>query len=219
MASVDRFVFLDDVQLSRQSWQTRNRIIVSGKAHFLIAHTRNTQLIQTIAETTLFDSHRWRKKMATLLRHEYSRHIFFSDLLMLIEHIENGSEIFLVDLNISIINFCTLKLGIDTWRTRSSALSIDGVDRTTRLIEICKSLECDTYLSPSGSSDYLADDDFSGKSSIKLEFFEDRPPAYHQRGTDSFLSHLSIIDLVANCGWSGSGKYIQGTWLPKESRI
>jgi len=31
MSKVDKFIFLDDVQYSKNSWQSRNQILINGK--------------------------------------------------------------------------------------------------------------------------------------------------------------------------------------------
>lgn len=217
MAMVDRFVFLDDVQLTRRSWQIRNRVLVGGLAHWISAPTRHQGRDQTIAETAIADDHNWRRKLSALLRQEYGRHPFFSELATLIAHIDKSTASNLADLNISIIAFCAQRFSITTPVSRSGEMSLIANQRTERLIEICKRLGCDIYLSPIGSAEYLAEDGFALLTDLKLEFFEEAPPRYSQHGVDEYISHLSVIDLIANLGWKGSGEYIRTPWSAKES--
>lgn len=212
IAMVDCFVYLDNVQLLRQSWQTRNRVLVRGAPHWLIAAIQHTGMHQTIAETRLVADRRWRRKMASLLRHEYGAHPHFTDLRHLVHSIENGEESCLADLNIAILDHCIEKLEISTRRVRSSELNLVSAQRTTRLIEICKSLDCNIYVSPIGASTYLAEDRFTEMTEMALEFFNDVPPSYPQVGAPTFVSHLSVIDLIANLGWAKARDYIKGPW-------
>lgn len=216
MALADQFVFLDDVQRVRQSWQTRNRVLNRGQIHWLIAPVEQGALAQTIAATQLVQGGPWRRKLGCLLRHGYGGHPFFSDLVELVELIENGREPRLAAYNIALIEFCAARLGIATPRQLSSTIAVDCEHRTQRLIEMCRRVGCDTYLSPSGAAEYLAADGFTDRCDMTLEFFDESPPPYAQRGATEFVSHLSLVDLIANLGWSGTRAYVNGSWLPKE---
>ena len=64
IAAVDTFVFLDDVQLERQSWQTRNRILLGGKEVLLSVPTQRVPLDTPIELIALADATRWRHRHA-----------------------------------------------------------------------------------------------------------------------------------------------------------
>lgn len=213
MRQVAVFVFLDDVQLSRQSWQTRNRVLVGGRVHWISASIKHAGLSQTIANTELMDTRRWRAKMGRLLRQTYVYHPFAADLQCLIDRIESGDERCLAELNIALIADTAERLGIRPACYRSAAMALRSTHRTERLIEICRTLHCDSYLAASGSSGYLEADGFRDRGDIGLAFARFEPPAYPQHGRQEFVSHLSIIDLVANLGWRGAAEYIDGPWL------
>jgi hypothetical protein len=213
MRQVAVFVFLDDVQLSRQSWQTRNRVLVGGRVHWISAPVKHAGLDQTIADTELVETGSWRAKMARLLRQGYARHPFVADLQHLIDRIEGGGEQCLADLNIALIVDCASRLGITPICHRSTAIGLTSTHRTERLIEICRTLRCDSYLAAAGSAGYLEADGFRDQSDIELAVACYEPPTYPQQGQRDFVSHLSIIDVVANLGWQGAAHYISGPWL------
>lgn len=212
MRQVAAFVFLDDVQLSRQSWQTRNRVLIGGRVHWLSAPIKHAGLDQTIAGTELMETPLWRAKMAGLLRQAYARHPFAADLQCLIDRIEAGGERCLAELNIALIADSAERLGIKPACYRSTAMALTSAHRTERLIEICRTLQCDSYLAVPGSAAYLEADGFRNRSDIALAFARFEPPAYPQQGGHDFVSHLSIIDLVANLGWQGAAQYIAEPW-------
>jgi hypothetical protein len=218
LESVDRFVFLDDVQLERQSWQTRNRVLQNGRVQWLIACIRHDSLEQTIEETRLAGDERWRRKLGSRLRHAYARHPHVRELQELIAMIESSPQENLAAFNIAIIRYCAERLGIATPTLRSSEMTLDTSQRTERLVEMCVQLGCDTYVSPIGSAAYLASDGFTRMADTRLEFFDAVPPCYPQRGSESFISHLSIIDVVANLGWEGAGAYVRAPWTIQEER-
>ena len=114
----------------------------------------------------------------------------------------------LAELNIRIIGELSRMLGATTALLRSSELGIGG-SRTERLINICDRLGCDEYISPVGSAGYLEGDEFVSKTSIRLSFNEFVPVPYPQLNAPAFVSHLSVLDILANLGWHGTASYIR----------
>ena len=75
------------------------------------------------------------------------------------------------------------------------------------------------YLSPRGAQDYMEQDDFAGSSGLPVGFQEYRPGAYPQKGAREFVSHLSVVDVVAQIGWAYASEYVrQSDWAPQEIR-
>lgn len=208
-SQADAFVFLDDVQLEKQSWQTRNRILLDGKAAWISVPLLHVGLEQKICEVEVFDRSLWRSKLLRKLSQTYARHPFRDAMLEGVNLLEGMSETRLADINIRLINgFCD-RLGIRPHFSRSSTLGISG-DRTDRLIRICEHFGCQEYLSPAGSADYLAQDRFTERTDIRLSFQKYEPEVYPQPRSEGFVSHLSVIDVVANLGWEGAARYVRG---------
>jgi hypothetical protein len=219
MLDVDQFVYLDDVNLSQgRSWQTRNRIIVSKKAQWLTAPVLRAGGPQRLKDVCLSPDPRWRRKIVQTFRLNYARHEFQADVEPALDIIEQGSDTNLVELNVRLIELFAKHLQIETPRVRSGDLNIGAADRTDRLIAICRKLDCGGYLSPRGSESYLEEDGFLERCDISLEFTDYRPPPYGQRGISDFVSHLSIVDVVANLGWRQAAQYIRANW-PSEGNV
>ncbi len=208
MAQADDFVFLDDVQLEKQSWQTRNRLIVNRQVSWVILPVQHIGLNQTIAETQVDDARRWRQKLTRTFALNYGKHPHYAEACEMINIIETHPGSGLAELNESVICHASTRLGLSARIHRASKLGADGV-RTKKLVELCKILDAEDYLSPVGSAEYLAEDRFSEKSSAKLRYQAYVPRAYPQRGHEIFHSHLSILDVVANLGWKGAKKYVE----------
>ena len=68
----------------------------------------------------------------------------------------------------------------------------------TKLLEICKALNADTYLSGELGHDYLNTKIFEDEK-IKIIFEKFEHPRYTQRFSD-FRANMSIIDLIFNEG-------------------
>jgi hypothetical protein len=212
MAQADDFVLLDDVQLEKQSWQTRNRLIIGGEVRWVIVPVRNTSLAQTIHNTEVLHGTHWREKLVRGFAINYGRHPYFSQAEAIIEVLLSSSAPFLADLNETVIRFVADRLGISPRLHSASRLAIEGV-RSARLVALCRHFHAEEYLSPTGSAEYLAQDEFERHAPSRLRFQTYAPAPYAQKGSKEFHSHLSIVDVVANLGWQGARNYVTDNQL------
>ena len=208
VAQANDFVFLDDVQFSHQSWQQRNRIVANGQPLVLsvpvLTSDRGPQLISAVR---VDESKNWRKKHVRTLQQAYAKHPFGKQAVDQVEGIIGGGSDLLMDINIALILAFCRALELTATFHRSSALAIAGA-RSERLLEICRLLHADTYLSPRGSQEYLEEDGVFAGSEVALRYQEFVPRPYPQRGVGEFISHMSIVDLVANAGFQGAREYV-----------
>jgi hypothetical protein len=208
ISDVDVFVFLDDVQFEHQSWQTRNRILVQGKPHFLVAPVRKAPLATPISQVQLATDGHWRTKHQRTLQAAYGRHPFARDLFDVVFPIlQDESNNGLASLNRTVIEAFSRNLGLDTEFRLASDLRCGG-SRSEHLLEICETLGCTDYLSPIGSREYLEEDGFALNPDVRLHFQEFAPSTYAQYGATTFVSHLSLVDVVAHMGWRASRSYV-----------
>ena len=98
----------------------------------------------------------------------------------------------------------------DVKRSFGSVRALDGVSFDIAKNSICGLLGATTYISPPGAREYLETDGFKEQAAIKLEFDEFPASAYPQQGACGFVSHLSVLDVVANIVWKGLARYIAG---------
>lgn len=201
------FVFLDDAQLQKNSWHNRNRILVNRSPFWITVPVKRKSLSQSINGSMIDKSKNWNQKHIKLLHHTYSKHPFSKEALEVCSVLEQGDFINLADLNIRLIKWFMHKLDIRTKIYLSSELSIEG-NRTERLVDILEDLKAKQYLSPVGAAEYLNLDGFEEQTEIALKFQDYSPKPYPQSRQDDFVSHLSIVDVVANIGWKAARQYI-----------
>jgi hypothetical protein len=89
-------------------------------------------------------------------------------------------------------------LGLERKVVLSSSLQVETEDPTLRLVDICKALDGDTYLSGRDGAKYM-DEDMFRSDRIQLVFQDFNHPDYPQC-YGPFEPNLSIIDLLFNCG-------------------
>jgi hypothetical protein len=196
----DVFVFLDDVQFERRSWQSRNRILTAEGERMLSVpvrkHAQDTRIdaIETADETG------WRAEHLTTIRHAYARRPGFAEGIAFLEETLVGGR--LVDLHAGLIEQAARRLGLQTQFVRASTLGCGG-KRSDHLLEICRATEAEEYLSPMGSADYIAADGAFAAASLPVRFNSFVEVAYDQ-GRPTFTPYLAFIDAVMNLGWDGT---------------
>lgn len=210
MTQVDLFIYLDDAQYERSSWQNRNRVLVKGAPTWLTVPVVRGFLGAQINQVAVDDSTPWRRKHVALLSNSYARHEYVREMLEATELLGVSSLTYLADLNIALLEWLRHRLGIATPTIRSSQLGVAGV-RTERLISILEKLGATEYVTPPGALGYLQEDAFVDRTAIRLLVHDFQPAKYVQRDTAEFVSHLSILDVVAHLGWDGTKSYIRPT--------
>ena len=210
MACVDDFVFLDDVQFERRSWQSRNRILLDGHEHLLSVPVVRTAREATIDSIEIDDSSAWRERHTRLLDAAYRMAPHGSIVLeAVLPCIADRALHHLSDLNIRIVETLAKLLRIAPRLHRASALGCDG-KRSEHLALICERIGTDDYLSPLGAQEYLEADDFAASYRKHLRFQAYMPSPYVQLRAASFVSHLSVIDVLAHLGPERARSYILG---------
>lgn len=199
MKSVDKFVFLDDANYSDGYYYNRNRIKTPNGALMLtvpIKKSSSSKLNEVKIENNIL----WQKKHIKSLVVYYGKSDHFNDYRDFFEEIYNTKWKKLHDLNVKTMAYLMKQLDIDTPFYFSSELLKNHpvTEGTQRLVEICKELDAEIYLSGISGRDYL-DKTLFEKNNIKLEFQNYIPKRYKQLYGD-FIPNLSVIDMLFNVG-------------------
>jgi len=197
MRRADVFCYLNDVQYKKNEWQNRNRIKTAQNWQWVTVPVRY-HFPEKINEVRINQAVDWRKKHLQALITNYSRAPYFKEYIPIFEDTFSREWEFISELNIHLIE--SLKGLLDMGEI-PSVLSSDfklSEEPTDRLIDICKALGADTYLAGKGGADYMDLERFE-KNRLKVMIQEFAHPVYPQL-FDGFQSHLSIVDLLFNCG-------------------
>jgi hypothetical protein len=201
MDAVDVFVLLDDVQFSKQSWQSRNRIKGSNGPVMLSLPVSRAQSKPLIMDTELAATGFERKLMATI-RGCLGKAPHFAKVDALLDQAFQKAGGKLAALNTWIIREMAALTGIDTPVTLASETGVPGGEKSDRLLALTRSASATTYVSPPGSFAYLdAANPFPG-SGIELRYFAYEHPEYPQ-AFGPFTSHMAAIDALAQVGPEG----------------
>ncbi len=201
LTQADVFVFLDDVQFKKNEFQNRNKIRVGDEARWVTVPV-SFNFGDALNEVHIAQSPPWQVKLHQTIEQNYTRASRYQEFADGLWPILDTSWPNLSELNIATVEWLMTCFDIDTETRKSS--DIDGVSSssTQRLVDICRSIGADTYLSGVGGRDYL-DVALFEEAGIQLEFQEFLHPSYSQCYTPNsseFVSHLSAIDGLFCCG-------------------
>ncbi len=207
--SVDTFVFLDDVQFNRDSWQVYNVFLCNKKTHKLVVPVIKANLKELICNIAIDNNKDWQSKHIDTLYECYSNNKYGDYAIKVIADVIMKKHSNLSDLNIDLIKKLSSLLGIETSFVRSSSLDSSVGGRSNYVESICREVGCDNYISPVGAEKYLLNDGFDKIHDINLTFQDFNPAPYLQGSLTTFESHLSIIDVIANIGPDKIRSYIE----------
>ena len=209
ISNSDAFVFLDNVQYKKREYQNRNRIRTRDGCIWLTVPVSHERSFPNISDVFVDNSQGWHDRHWKTLSLNYADAKFFDNYRDIFEKIYSERWERLVELNMHIIKSINSILGIDKSIYLESQLNIKTT-QTQRIIDICKTLKADTYLSGAGGRKYL-DEGLFARNGLKLVYQKFKHPEYTQR-YEPFMPYMSIVDLLFNCG-DGSMKVLSGAGL------
>ncbi len=206
---VEKFVFLDDVQFSKGSWHNRNKILLSNKVSWLTLPIKKRSLLTLLNQIEVIDKDVLKNNINIKIKEAYKNHKNYSCIIEITDFLENLKTLSLTEINISIIKYISAKLGNNKVKfINSSDLKVKG-KRTEKVINILDKISASKYISTPGAEDYLSEDNYRSKTKIPISFINYFKKEYSQKGITNFVSNLSIIDVIANIGWSKTSDYIK----------
>lgn len=197
VSKADIFVILDDVQYQKNGFINRNKIKTSQGWQWLTVPVKERESMKKINEVEINNQIDWRQNHWKSLLYNYNKAPCFKKYSDFFEENYKKKWDSLADLDIYLIENIMDMLGIKTETKISSLLNIKG-EATDRLVNMCKMLGVDTYLSGPGGKEYMDLDKFK-KQNINVIFQEFTHPIYVQQFGE-FIPNLSIIDLLFNQG-------------------
>lgn len=201
MAKCDIFVYLDTVQFPRgQSFAARNRIKTHNGTTWLTIPTSipSGQKGKATYREVSIAGNKWKRKHLKTIEMNYKKAPYFEEIFEIYKkRIEE--DLSLTDLNIQLIEGFADYLKITSKRILLSELLGHFGEKTQLIVDICKALHGNTYLSGTGGGKDYNDESLLNDQGIALQYSTFKHPEYPQLW-DGFEHHLSIIDLLMNCG-------------------
>lgn len=194
----DVFVFLDNVDYPRSgsggmgSWSNRVKVDVQGKPAWFGCPIDKKTSDGAIVDVKIAADPRWKKKSLKTLQMNYAKAPNFDQALPVLEDLIAYETSSLSEFNIHAVKTLSDILGLRTRFVRQSELGTSQ-SSTALLVEICQSVECDTYLAGGGAGGYQEDDLFEN-AGVTLRYQDFTPKSYGR--PDRFIPGLSVIDYI-----------------------
>jgi hypothetical protein len=201
----DLFIILDEAQYDHRGLSNRNTIKTANGPLRLTVPVEGEHQVTPFREVRIDNSTktRWCYKHLESISRAYGQSPYFDPLFSRLSEIYHQLFEGLMAFNMALIRLITEAMDIPTPIVFESQVGSQGKS-SHRLLSLCKKVGASVYLSGDGSP-YL-DPGLFKKEGIEIAFQHFARPIYPQ-ANGSFLSHLSAIDLLFNCG-SASKKII-----------
>lgn len=194
----DVFMHYDDVQLPQgRSFINRVQIKTQSGQFWLTAPLDRKRSGRLINEVLLARDEDWRARHVETIRHAYSQCPHVDDMMALVTAVYDNPTDSLAEFNIAAIQTLSSWFGLSPTFLKSSDSGVDGKS-TRRLIDLCRLVDADVYVTGLGALLYLDHELFESRGiAVRYMDYEKRP--YPQRHGD-FIPFVSILDAIANCG-------------------
>ncbi len=198
MNRADVFIIYDEVQYTKNDWRNRNKIKTANGLIWLTIPVKQEKLSQRISDTQVHNNE-WRKKHWNSLVMSYSRASYFTHYRSLFEELYlNSSETSLSRINYSFFVAINEVLGINTKLVWSNELNpVEG--KSERLVDLCKKVGADEYISGPAAKGYLQTDLFE-KEKIKISWMDYSGYNEYKQLYPPFEHGVSMLDLIFNEG-------------------
>lgn len=200
LAHCDIFIAMDNVQFQRRGVQHRNKIKTRQGEQWLtvpVCHSRRDE--ERINEMQINPEQPWAQKQWGSIVTNYSKAAYFDQYASELQAILTSEWFHLYDLDVAMIRWVMEKLQIKVPIVYLSTLDVEG-SKSELLINACKAVGANTYLSGSGGKRYMELEKFDA-SDIKIQWQEFNFPTYEQLFPElGFIPNLSILDTLFCCG-------------------
>lgn len=198
IALADKFVFFNEVQYLPKDWMNRNKIKTAvGEVWLTVPVLRKGYRERKTSEIEINNNTNWQKKHLKSIFMNYKKAPYFDNYSSFFEDVYGREWQYLSDLNEYMLRWFLDQLRIKVEFLKASDNNFHGT-KSDLVLDMCKQLGADAYIFGVLGRDYANVDDFA-KAGITAFFQDYKHPKYPQIQGD-FVSHLSVIDILFNCG-------------------
>ncbi|MCC5450490.1 WbqC family protein [Rheinheimera sp. UJ51] len=200
ISEVDEFILYDDMQYTRRDWRNRNKIKTPAGLQWLTVPVQVKGKYEQKIKDTLIDKTDWEKDHLKAFYQNYKRAPFFDEIYNLLESIYVHKDLtHLSNLNRDLIQIICNYLNIKTKISSSTDYNlVEG--KTERLLSLCQQAGASDYISGPAAREYF-DEMIFKEAGVGLHWFDySGYPEYSQLWGGEFINHVTILDLLFNCG-------------------
>ena len=209
IALADRFVSFNQVQYQPKSWNNRNKINTDqGPIWLSVPVLRKGYLDKKYTEIRINSEQPWGRKHWQSILQNYKAAPNFGRYADYFEDVYSREWETLGVLNETMLQWFLEQLGLPHKVESAADFNFQG-SKSGLVLDMCRHLDADHYIFGSEGKNY-ADRGSFAEAEIQIHFQEYRHPVYEQIHSKEFDSHLSIVDLLFNCGESSLDVLMEG---------
>jgi len=201
----DVFVVMDDAQYLDQDWNNRNRLKgTNGPFWLTVPVEKPLRNAKAIRDIRIYDTVGWGSSRHWQIRHWRSIELCYRKAPFWERHAPALAELYtqrqfrwLYDIDHQLLLLLLDALDLKTRWVISSQMGFKG-RKSELVLEHAVRLKASICVLGMNGRRYVIQDDFI-RAGISLYFQNYKHPVYSQRFGD-FVSHLSALDLLMNCG-------------------
>tara|TARA_B100000989_G_C19525386_1_gene466553 strand:- start:1281 stop:1985 length:705 start_codon:yes stop_codon:yes gene_type:complete len=195
ISNVDEFIFLDNVQFNKRSWQQRNYIISQKKFELISIPVKSKGLFNQNLRDVEIDYENFNlEKILKKLHFSYKKDKYFEKIFYDLKNIFELKHKYLAELNIDIIQYICEFLNIKTNFLKSSSIKTDKKLKKIELLgHIAKNRNAKEYISTEGSRKYFETLKKFPNTSISIKYFK---YGYKNIDINSIDKFPCILDLL-----------------------
>lgn len=214
----DDFVFLDNVQLTKRSWQVRNQILGPHGPIMLTLPVPRKPSRPLIVDARLIPGPMMQKLRDTL-QGILGKAAYWNDVETLLTQAFAKTDGGLSAVNRTFIQSLCKMTGIEARFHLASELDLPPDTQSGKaenLLRICRHFSAREYLSAVGSYTYLSEQNPFEDSEVALRFFNYEHPVYPQPH-EPFMPHMSAVEALAHVGPADFGALVRSGQRPSIS--
>ncbi len=190
----DLFIFLDNVEYSKNTWHNRNNLLLSDGSIYLWTLPIRASCSKQNFNNIFVDQNSLRiNKLKNLLSQNFKKSVNF-DIFDKLLDIVTDSTLPLSMVNENIINIMSTYLGITTNTLRASEILSEG-SRSEKILGLLEEVGASTYIAVDGAKSYMMEDGFEEFFPGKIEFFK-FSCEYSRQKLDERQDNLSALNYI-----------------------
>ena len=198
IAISDLFISFDQVQYLKKDWNNRNKIkSQQGPIWLTVPVLTKGHYKKRICDIEINNSLPWARKHWRTIKTAYAKAPHFSKYADFFEDLYRQKWDTLNGLNLYMLKWFLQTLGIKVPVRSAGEFHFKGT-KSTLVLDMCSQVDADHYLFGALGKNYADLPSFE-QAGISVHFQNYIHPVYPQLHGE-FISHLSIIDLLFNCG-------------------
>ncbi len=198
----DEFILYEDVQYTKNDWRNRNLIKTTQGSQWLTIPVHGS--LSVLLKDTQVSSHHWVVKHLKTITNHYSKAKYFNqyEKIFISLYEKCKEEVLLSEINFLFIKTICEILMIKTkinWSMEYSDETHGILDKTQRVIALCKAAKATRYISGPAGRNYINENLFR-EANIELFYMNYSDYPTYDQLYGEFIHQLSIIDLIFNTG-------------------